>query len=109
MSNKNISIIEPKQKLIKSFESTDDFDLYYSQHKDEMDVMTTQKLNKCYPVNGYHICRIHNALCLKKVIPKNITQTQNNEIESLKAKVSKIEQYLHDLSLTVQTLIENKP
>ena len=86
MSNKNISIIEPKQKLIKSFESTDDFDLYYSQHKDEMDVMTTQKLNKCYPVNGYHICRIHNALCLKKVIPKNITQTQNNEIESLQTK-----------------------
>ena len=43
------------------------------------------------------------------MIPKNITQTQNDEIESLKAKVSKIEQYLHELSLTVQSLIENKP
>ena len=105
MSSAKINVIEPKQKLVKAFETADDFDLYYSQHKDEMDKMTTQKLNKCYPVNGYHICRIRDNLCLKKVIPKPINATSNEELNEIKNKIATIEKYLNELSLTVQSLL----
>ena len=111
MNSVKVNVIEPKQKLLKAFESTDDFDLYYSQHKDEMDKMTTQKLNKCYPVNGYHICRIRDNLCLKKVIPKinnaSTNVSNNNELEQIKNKITAIEKYLNELSLTVQSLLDN--
>ena len=115
MNSVKVNVIEPKQKLLKAFESTDDFDLYYSQHKDEMDKMTTQKLNKCYPVTGYHICRVRNTLCLKKVIPKinnastnaSTNVSNNNELEQIKNKITAIEKYLNELSLTVQSLLDN--
>ena len=111
MNSVKVNVIEPKQKLLKAFESTDDFDLYYSQHKDEMDKMTTQKLNKCYPVTGYHICRVRNTLCLKKVIPKinnaSTNVSNNNELEQIRNKITAIEKYLNELSLTVQSLLDN--
>ena len=61
-----IKIIEPIKEFSKVFNSPDEFNLWYTKNKDEMDNMTTHKLNKLYKIEGYRITKIKNVLMLKK-------------------------------------------
>ena len=38
----NVNIIEPIKNFIKEFNTIDEFNAFYSLHKDEMDALTTQ-------------------------------------------------------------------
>ena len=42
---------------MKNFDSLDEFNQYYSLHKDEIDSMTTKRLNKIYHIKDYKITR----------------------------------------------------
>lgn len=63
-----IKIIEPIKEYSKVFNSPDEFNLWYTKNKDEMDNMTTHKLNKLYKIEGYRITKIKNVLMLKKIV-----------------------------------------
>ena len=63
----DVKVVEPIQSPMKEFNSVDEFNLFYHNHKDEMMATTTHRLNKMYKINGYRITKIRGELCLKKV------------------------------------------
>ena len=63
----DVKVVEPIQSPMKEFNSVDEFNLFYHNHKDEMMETTTHRLNKMYKINGYRITKIRGELCLKKV------------------------------------------
>lgn len=102
----DLKIIEPIQNNLKHFNSTDEFSIYYSKHKDELDNMTTQKLNKQFTINGYRITklgtrdsdgkRIKGSICLKKVKDKNEDEIKN-KIYQLELQVKAITETLNNI------------
>lgn len=64
--NVEIKILEPILHYAKEFISPEEFNLYYKIHKDEMDKLTTHKLNKLYHIKDYRITKIKGELMLKK-------------------------------------------
>ena len=52
---KPIEVIEPYKPEIVTFDSVDEFNLYYNRHPEEFANMTTQKLNMKYKIPGYRI------------------------------------------------------
>ena len=63
----DVKVVEPIRTPMKEFNSVDEFNLFYHNHKDEMMSTTTHRLNKMYKINGYRITKIRGELCLKKV------------------------------------------
>lgn len=64
--NVEIKILEPILHYAKEFISPEEFNLFYKIHKDEMDKLTTHKLNKLYHIKDYRITKIKGELMLKK-------------------------------------------
>ena len=62
----DIKILEPIKNYLKEFNSIDEFNNFYTLNKEELDKMTTHKLNKMYHIKGYRITKIKNVLMLKK-------------------------------------------
>ena len=52
----DVSIIQPYSE-IRSFETPDEFRKYYANHKDEIDVKTTNQLNKEFVIPGFKITK----------------------------------------------------
>jgi DNA repair ATPase RecN len=77
----DVKVIEPPT-CCKLFANIDEFNAYYAKNKEEMDVCTTQKLNKMYNVPGYHITRVknHPGLSLKKWTGSRYIK--NNQMET---------------------------
>ena len=62
----DIKVIGPIKEYLKMFNGPDDFNLWYVKNKDDVDKLTTHKLNKMYHIDGYRITKIKGILCLKK-------------------------------------------
>ena len=102
-----LKIIEPIKEYLKVFNTPDEFNIWYTKNKDEVDTLTTHKLNKMYKIEGYRITKIKNVLMLKKVnkddsqhsansilIPDTLTKLED-EIKNIKSTVNQIIQYLN--------------
>ena len=100
-----LRIIEPIRDYLKVFSSPDEFNIWYTKNKDEVDLLTTNKLNKMYKIQGYRITKIKGVLMLKKstetnnsvnspLIPENL-QELHDEIKNIKSTVNKIIEYLN--------------
>ena len=103
-----LKIIEPIRDYLKVFSSADEFNIWYTKNKDEVDSLTTNKLNKMYKIQGYRITKIKNVLMLKKcneshdnnnsanspLVPDNLQELQD-EIKNIKSTVNKIIEYLN--------------
>ena len=61
-----LKIIEPIRDYLKVFNSPDEFNIWFTKNKDEIESLTTHKLNKLYKINGYRITKIKGILMLKK-------------------------------------------
>lgn len=103
----DLKIIEPIKNHLKEFKTVDEFNLYYSKNKDEIDSMTTHKLNKMYFINGYRITKIKGKLCLKNHVEKENDEScelnkMKKEIEQLKSTINEIikviNQYITDVT-----------
>ena len=108
MSLTEIKIIEPIKTYLKEFETPDEFNLFYTKNKDEIDKLTTHKLNKLYHIKGYRITRIKEILMLKKYNEKpkdekNTDVENNDELSELKNKVNQIIEFLHSNQISVQS------
>ncbi len=64
---KPIEVIEPYKPQIITFETIDEFNLYYNRHPEEFANMTTQKLNMKYKIPGYRITQPANSERLKLI------------------------------------------
>ena len=94
----DVKIIEPISKYTKEFDTVDEFNLYYNKHKNDMDSLTTHKLNKMYYIKGYHITKIKNVLMLKKIKEENINDNQKNiEISELKQEIKQIKETINNI------------
>ena len=76
----DVKVVEPIRTPMKEFNSVDEFNLFYHNHKDEMMATTTHRLNKMYKINGYRITKIRGELCLKKV---REAVKQKSDVESV--------------------------
>ena len=74
----DIKIIEPIKNYLKEFKTVDEFNLWYNKNKDEIDSLTTHKLNKMYHIDGYRITKIKGKLCLKKFEDKTINSVKGS-------------------------------
>lgn len=114
-----LEIIEPFSPQIIQFESCDDFNAYYSRHKDDFNE-TTQKLNVKYKIPGYKLTKLKGQLkiikdyALKDSIKndshktdfenenykkdlqeiRNVIKALQNAITSLRADIDNIQEYL---------------
>ena len=102
----SLKIIEPIKDYLKVFNSPDEFNIWYTKNKEEVDMLTTHKLNKMYKIEGYRITKIKNVLMLKKInnnesqhsansplVPDELTEL-HEEIKNIKSTINQIIQYL---------------
>ena len=103
-----LKVIEPIRDYLKVFSSPDEFNIWYTKNKDDVDALTTNKLNKLYKINGYRITKIKGVLMLKKwqtiedstqsanspLLPEDLQELQD-EIKNIKSTVNKIIDYLN--------------
>ena len=103
-----LKIIEPIRDYLKVFSSADEFNIWYTKNKDEVDLLTTNNLNKMYKIQGYRITKIKGVLMLKKcnesqettqsanspLVPNDL-QELHDEIKNIKSTVNKIIEYLN--------------
>ena len=110
-----LKIIEPIRDYLKVFNSPDEFNIWYTKNKEEVDTLTTHKLNKMYKINGYRITKIKNVLMLKKssepnnvynqsvnspLVPEDLQELQE-EVKNIKSTVNKIIEYLNQQHIEV--------
>ena len=108
LNSMTLKIIEPIKEYLKVFNTPDEFNIWYTKNKDEVDTLTTHKLNKMYKIEGYRITKIKNVLMLKKcneshdnnnsanspLVPNDL-QELHDEIKNIKSTVNQIIQYLN--------------
>ena len=96
----DLKVIEPIKNYIKEFKTVDEFNLWYSKNKEEVDSLTTHKLNKMYHIEGYRITKIKGVLMLKKWVDKEEKEGQSKtlslerEIDEIRNTVNKIISFL---------------
>ena len=101
--NNHIPLIEPiKEK--REFESPDEFDKYYQEHKTELEEKTTHKLNKMFNIPGYRITKIKGVLSLKNIPQSRITSTMR--IDSLELKINEMKDRLNQCINTINNVLD---
>ena len=72
-----LKILEPIKNYLKEFNTPEEFNVFYSKNKEELDKNTTHKLNKMYHIIGYRITKIKGELMLKKWTEKEEKEEKN--------------------------------
>ena len=102
----DLKVIEPIKNYLKEFKTVDEFNLYYSKNKDEIDSMTTHKLNKMYHIDGYRITKIKGKLCLKKWEKKDKeSNNENDHLEMHEEEINYLKNEIEKLKITINSII----
>lgn len=98
-----LKIIEPIENYIKEFKTPDEFNVWYSKHKNEVDAQTTYMLNKKYHIDGYRITKIKGVLMLKKWngIKYYKRSDIQNDINEMKKTINSIIKFLNSSQQTI--------
>ena len=104
---------------IKNFDTLEEFQNYYSLHKDEIDKLSTNKINRMFKIKDYKITRrtIDNAeektLCFRQLFKNEIENHEHeheeneNEIENTLSELNeRIKQLELDNTKIKKQLIE---
>lgn len=100
----DLKILEPIQNYLKEFNSPEEFNAFYIKNKDEIDLLTTHKLNKMYHIPGYRITRIKNELMLKKWIDKK--EIEKEKIEDIDDDINTLKEEILKIKTTLNKLID---
>ena len=73
-----VKVIGTITENLKTFNTPEEFNLWYAKNKVEIDKITTHKLNTMYYIDGYRITKIKGVLCLKKAVKKQEDESQND-------------------------------
>ena len=95
-----LKVIEPIKNYLKEFNNPVEFNLWYAKHKEEVDSLTTHKLNKMYHIEGYRITKIKGELMLKvdrKVKEETEEETIHEEINELRGEIKNIKETMNKL------------
>ena len=77
----DIKVIEPFRPEVIHFDTIDEFKEYLTDNKEEMESMTTQKLNKSFKIDGYTITKLKDVgISLKK--KRNVVEESINDTET---------------------------
>ena len=101
----DLKVIEPIKNYLKEFKTVDEFNLYYSKNKDEIDSMTTHKLNKMYHIDGYRITKIKGKLCLKKWEKKESKHEEEEHLEFYEQEINYLKNEIEKLKITINSII----
>ena len=102
-----IKVIEPIKNYLKEFNNPVEFNLWYAKNKDEVDKLTTHKLNKMYHIMGYRITKIKGELMLKEYMEsqhsklsieeRSSANRRFDDIVELKCEMEKIKETVNRL------------
>ena len=113
----SLKIIEPIKDYLKVFNSPDEFNIWYTKNKKEVDTLTTHKLNKMYKIEGYRITKIKNVLMLKKCTEtQNTTQSSNSPLvrtessriveQSVPDELTELHEEIKNIKSTINQIIQ---
>ena len=117
----DVKVIGPIKEYLKMFSGPDDFNLWYVKNKDDVDKLTTHKLNKMYHIDGYRITKIKGILCLKKDEKKpaseNDPQTDSesahefssdrfNDLENITNQIEQLKTDIITIKTTINEIIK---
>jgi len=92
---KTLNSVEPR-----NFDNMEDFNQYYNLHKEEIDGMTTQAINKYYKVPGMHLTKRKGelkAVCIT---------TTTNPIEDLRIQLDNTNEEIRIMKATIKKMIK---
>ena len=100
-----MKIIEKFSPDITTFDTKEDFIEYFNEHKDELNTLTTQKLNKMFKISGYTITKIKGEVSLKSARDAQpLHKDEQSRIETLEREVQTLKNALTNL---IDTLIND--
>lgn len=106
----DLKVIEPIKNYLKEFNSPVEFNLWYAKNKDEVDKLTTHKLNKMYHIIGYRITKIKGELMLKEDRKPKIKEEEAKSLEALRAEeeseINELRNEINNIKETVNKIIE---
>jgi hypothetical protein len=96
--SKKIQILKPITETI-TFKNENQFSEYYTLHKEELDKLNTNKLNKMFLVPEFKITKVKGVLSLKSLTPSKVNHTvklndQDIRITELETKINQIIAFL---------------
>ncbi len=105
----DLKILEPIKNYLKEFNTPEEFNNFYSLNKDELNKLTTHKLNKMYHVKGYRITKIKGVLMLKKWDDSKVKPNEEfvsvNDIEEIREDIKKIKATVNNIIEFINTKI----
>lgn len=108
MSRNNLIIVGKHDKInVKNFENIDEFNDYYKLHEDEINKLSTVKLNKMYHIKDFKIIRRkineEKTLAFQQVFKTNSNENNYDE------RFVEIEQTITDLNEKLKAIeIQNE-
>lgn len=103
----DIPIIEPIKSYAKTFETIDEFNVFYNKNKSDIDSRTTQMLNKLYFIKGYRITKIDGKLSLKKYDDTMKRYfSKKDEEKTIAKEISRLEQEISVIRDSVNKIIK---
>ena len=98
----DLKILEKYSPETITFDTPEEFTEYLTEHKEEMDATTTNKLNKKYKIRNYSITKIKGEICLKK--SKNTVES-DDKLDQIIAVSQEVKQYLTAVSDKLDTFL----
>ena len=100
----DVKVIGPIKEYLKMFNGPDEFNLWYAKNKDDIDKLTTHKLNKMYHIDGYRITKIKGVLCLKKDMKKHENEIENDRTQRVCETDMQNESIIGDIQNEIEKL-----
>lgn len=101
-----IKVLEPVKNVIKEFDTPDEFNIYYMKNKDEIDKLTTHKLNKMFKIDGYRITRIQGTLMLRTDYAAKKRIDKQEEMKELSDRIDELQSEYDEIKDRMNQLIE---
>ena len=77
-SPKSITILERFSPAVINFGSIDEFKSYLDENEEEMNKLSTVKLNRLYHIDGYRITKLQGKISLRKIHKNDHSTTDDN-------------------------------
>lgn len=101
-----LEVIEPYTPQIIQFENVNDFNVYYSKHKEEFDE-STQKLNAKYKIPGYKLTKLKGILkIIKDYSLKTSSDESLHETFHEKQKINELQKIVNEIEKVQRELKE---
>jgi hypothetical protein len=109
----------PYNPIVKTFDTADEFNAYYKEHKDEMNKMTTYQLNKTYKIKDLHIAKnkakeivltreyYKSVNTIYKQMCENSEKEYAKKLYNLEENMKQMQQVINQLVNTINMMLQN--